>query len=105
MLKVLLINHTENFGTNLRNFQAVRSSDANSLGRCEGIERITEKWRDHYDALYNSVPETGEKAAWFTRLHSQEAPVLHVSVEDIVSACSKRNHGKAVGSMDLLLAA
>jgi len=75
------------------------SKHVNKIGNCTGSENICTMWYDHFNWLYNSVPDGGAKAA-FENLCSSltDQPVYDpVTVKDIIDAISIQKKSRSAG--------
>ena len=66
---------------------------------CSGEAAIADRWRQHFNQLYNSTSDTASKVSFQTRIINgllyAEMPIITVS--DVVAACHKQKCGKAPG--------
>ena len=72
----------------------------NNVAGCVGDPEISDMWKKHFDALFNSVVDDGSKEAFLQ--HISELSNQHgryvITVRDIAEHCSQQKKGKSVGS-------
>jgi len=75
---------------------------------CTGEEAIAERWRAHYEQLYNSVNDQESMRQFNTRLSQllvDGADDVKFTVHDVVSACKQQKTGKAVAADNVAMEA
>ena len=75
---------------------------------CTGEEAIAERWRAHYEQLYNSINDHESKRQFNTRLSQllvDGADDVKFTVHDVASACKQQKMGKAVGADNVAMEA
>ena len=72
---------------------------AHVIDGCCGDDAIAERWRDHFQKLYNRIDDSVSKNALHRLVcdSSQHADSINITISDILEACSKQKRGKAPG--------
>jgi len=69
------------------------------LDGCSGENEITNRWRNHFEQLYNRIPDTSMKDEFYDRLCHDS--VLNkdfvITARDVMTAVCKLKDGKAIG--------
>jgi len=80
------------------NDRATKYSDI--IDGCVGDTAIADRWREHFEKLYNSVDDSNLRAQFHQRLIaavSDNYIAVNITVQDIIDACCKQKLGKACG--------
>jgi len=92
--------HFDKFWAAIRKCNNSKSSvNADVIIGHTGDTAISEMWKNHYQALYNSVQDDGTKKEFLDRLSQLDKysnPFI-INVHDISMYCNKQKKGKAVG--------
>jgi len=67
---------------------------------CTGEDAIAERWRSHFETVYNSIDVVESKSAFNQRMNtllSDSSQPCLILVHDIIAHCAKQKVGKAVG--------
>ena len=71
---------------------------ANNVGGVSGDDNIASLWKDHFNALYNTVVDCKSIDNLFTRLSSnQDSTDCSFTVHDVLQAVNKQKTGKSAG--------
>jgi len=75
---------------------------AHSVGGIVGESNIANFWKEHYEQLYNCLPDNGAKEKFYEKLHcasyinANSCPII--TVHDICDALNKQKKAKAMGA-------
>lgn len=75
---------------------------------CMGEEATAERWRTHYEQLYNSINDHESMRQFNTRLSQllvDGADDVKFTVQDVASTCKQQKTGKAVGADNVAMEA
>lgn len=92
--------HFDKFWAAIRKCNNSKSSvNADVINGHTGDTAISEMWKNHYQALYNSVQDNGAKKEFLDRLSQLDkySNTYVINVQDISMYCNKQKKGKAVG--------
>lgn len=81
---------------------------AHVVDGCTGADAIADRWRSHFECLYNSVTDQSAALQFNERISANvvyEPYKTYVSVYDIISACKRQKLGKAVGPDNMAMEA
>jgi len=65
-----------------------------------GEQEACDMWKKHYDNLYNSVPNGGEKdyfISWASSINSQNKYVDSMMLQKVIGSINNQNKGKSSG--------
>ena len=81
---------------------------AHTVDGCSGATAIAERWRSHFENLYNSVIDQKSEMSFHQRISCdtvRESQRCYVSRQDILAACNRQKCGKAVGPDNIAMEA
>jgi len=75
---------------------------------CTGDMAIADRWRCHYEKLYNTLNDNETKCQFYQRLENfqaTESDDIKFTVQEVADACKKQKLGKALGADNIAMEA